>query len=839
MKQKSAPTKKSPMKKHLYASAHLLLGITALQASCAFAAPVGTVVSDQAELEATNGIINATEQRAIVVIGQSIDYQSPVNITIDGAAPEITNYPNPPSGFISIGHHAAVTSYNAPKFELGTTTLNYTAQTQKRNAIGIRLSMKGSTSDIHTASLGANSIINVSADIQSDMVTNNVTGLEMYADNNDAAGQKGRGNIVTIGENLQITATNTGSGGAVGIEIYSSTLNLQGDTTIHATALGTNGNNAYGIYTRADTHINVNGKLNIVSQSDGNSIGVGFIASSDLTTNELNIDVSGQYTAVGVISERDTTITFAKSHITATQGGQAGAGDVFKALAGGQINATEGQHILTGNMLAHRNTSAPFPGTDTSRINVDFGAGSVFTGHTTINGDAAINFDMLGATKWNMTGNSQVTKLTFNAAGSNVNFVGLGGYNTLTIENLSGTGGQFNMRTDIVGNQGDLLDITGVVSGSHNVTVANNGNLNATGNEVLTIITTTNTNAQDYFTLNRTVELGGFEYNLKPLDGTPEHLALMATGKISNPSEGGINLFSGKYILGYTEMQTLMKRMGDLRDNPDKGNVWIRFNGGKHEPKAESGLEPFDLKHYGFQMGADRKITRDNAIQYAGGFIGYTNGSLDYARGGNGEINSYNLGGYFTHIHNNGVYIDGVLKYNWMKSDFDVTDSAGTRVIADHIDSNAFSASIEIGRRYHFDRDTTEGWYIEPQAQLVLTHNQGDNFNASNGLRVKIDSIDSQMLRAGAHLGYEVKTGNTPLNIYAKISHLKEFDGDIHYSLNDTRGKVSYEDNWWVYGAGITARLKNKHHLYMDIERSTGSRMKQNWGINLGYRYTW
>lgn len=218
--------------------------------------------------------------------------------------------------------------------------------------------------------------------------------------------------------------------------------------------------------------------------------------------------------------------------------------------------------------------------------------------------------------------------------------------------------------------------------------------------------------------------------------------------------------------------------------------------------------------------------------------FGYSKGSLDYATG-YGSIDSKSLGAYWTHISPNGFYADVIFKYGWMNNEFRVLDSAGTLVRSKEIDTHGFSTSLEVGRRYHFNQQGKQGFYIEPQAQLTMGHQRGDAFTASNGLQVKVDSYRSVLGRMGAHIGYEVKGGNNPVNVYAKMDWIKEFDGDIGYSFNGSREATSYKGSWRAWGVGATAQFGSKHNLYVELERASGGQFRQSWAVSGGYRLAW
>lgn len=504
------------------------------------------------------------------------------------------------------------------------------------------------------------------------------------------------------------------------------------------------------------------------------------------------------------------------------------------------------------------------------KVDLNFESGSYFKGAT--NRDSGvIDLTLAGTSRWDMTEDSTMSTLTFSEFGGHVHFdTDLNSnYGTLTLTDLAGNRGTFYMRTDIVGdgagnNIGDLLVVTDTSAGNHVLSVANQGSAATTGDETLTVVETADGFAT--FGLTNQVELGGYMYGLRRVDGQETNWELYAAppgdpagpelpdtggGKKPTPStDAGVNLFSGAYLLNYAETQTLLKRMGDLRGGTQENGVWARVYGGKFSSSGDGFLNSYDMNYWGVQTGYDKKIEREDkkGTVYVGGFFGYSKGNLDYLTDGSGSIDSKSIGAYWTHIHRNGFYADAVLKYNWMKNDFKNLDTAGDLVKGSDISSSGFTGSLEVGRRYFFKKSENgekiqvqdrQGWYVEPQLQLTVGQQSGGSFTASNGLRIKADFYRSMMGRVETHLGYEVKSGKNPVNVYGKFGVVKEFDGDVDYTLNGSRESTSYGDTWKVWGLGITAKVGKKHDVYMEVERATGGQFTQNWSVNGGYRFSW
>ncbi|MDL2298024.1 autotransporter outer membrane beta-barrel domain-containing protein [Synergistaceae bacterium OttesenSCG-928-D05] len=150
------------------------------------------------------------------------------------------------------------------------------------------------------------------------------------------------------------------------------------------------------------------------------------------------------------------------------------------------------------------------------------------------------------------------------------------------------------------------------------------------------------------------------------------------------------------------------------------------------------------------------------------------------------------------------------------------------------VDTGGLGASIEVGKRFRFGKENNAkgSWYIEPQAQITWQHMGSGAFMASNGLCIGLDSYDSVLGRVGFLLGYQ--TNNT--NFYAKASYMKEFNGDLNINANGVNIFETFDDNWFVYGIGVTHKINDRNSLYFDLERSTGGKFEQDWAINGGWR---
>lgn len=620
-----------------------------------------------------------------------------------------------------------------------------------------------------------------------------------------------QGSKITIGE-----ATSSDSYirvfGNKGIAVYAT---LGGEIELGAGQnISTDGDESYGIYAGGDGSKVTVGSGTKTTVGGANSFGI--------------VALNGG--AVRLLGDQEIQVDMAQSRyaIHASRGASDSGTDISSVTGDGKMN-------ISGRIYAG----------DRGSVDITFRNGSEWIGSAGINESGTVagevNFTFDEGSRWEMTDNSQMTNLDL--LGGTIHFqtdLSSGQYGELAVEDLSSSSGlgTFYMRADMANQNHDVLRVTGSSSGNHQINVSNHGNLATTGRETLTLVETADGGAA--FGMPRLAELGGYLYDLRRAEGNNNHWELYGLARETSTALGSANLYLGSYLLNYAENQTLLKRLGDLRDGAEENGIWARMYGGKFERRGDQGRSGFDMDYYGIQTGMDKKITRKDqkAIVYVGGFAGYSKGSLDYHQG-SGDTELKYLGAYWTHIHRNGFYADAVLKYGWMNSDFKAIDTGGNQIKGKGLDTNTWSGSLEIGRKYYQNQQKKSGWYVEPQAQLMISHQDGDEVTASNGLRIQVKALRSIQGRIGLRAGYEIKGGKNPINLYGKISQVKEFDGDLDYSLNGSKESTSYKDNWWVYGIGMNAQLGSRHQVYFDIEKTSGDQFDQEWGISGGYRYAW
>ncbi|UYZ83255.1 autotransporter outer membrane beta-barrel domain-containing protein [Entomomonas sp. E2T0] len=547
------------------------------------------------------------------------------------------------------------------------------------------------------------------------------------------------------------------------------------------------------------------------------------------------------------------------------------SGDVGRAVDDGRNAMTVADAVVDGVLNLKDSTATAVTGRDL--LNVTFGGGTTYvpdkvSSSFTLNADSSVlkgsvstdttldkdgkasvsTLNLTNNTEWYIERDSNVTNLTaqnskvyLNTFNNWSNTTPSNFGNQLTVNTLAGNG-HFFFNTDIVAQQTDKLIVTDInqATGSHLITVKNDASQATNGTEVIDIIETEGGSANFSLYQGKSVELGQWEYGLRrtvdSVTGQQNgNWQLYATPRRSSTAQAFNTFVNTNYMLTYIDIQTLLQRMGELRDTEGDGDFWMRGFAGKLNTFNSSAFDGYDMHYRGTQAGIDKLIkTTNQGRLYVGGMVGYIDADQDF-RKGSGSAKNYHLGLYTTYITNDDLYFDGVVKYAKLKNSFNVKDSQGTGVTGTG-NTNAISLSGEIGKRFYVN-EGKQGLYIEPQAQLVYTYNGSDSTRASNDLKVKFNNYDSLIGRGSAVIGYQISNTENPVNVYFKTGYVREFKGKVAYKVNDTKENTSFRGGWFENAVGVSATINKNHNVYGEVSYSNGNRFDKQ-QLNVGYRYS-
>ena len=273
------------------------------------------------------------------------------------------------------------------------------------------------------------------------------------------------------------------------------------------------------------------------------------------------------------------------------------------------------------------------------------------------------------------------------------------------------------------------------------------------------------------------------------------------------------------------ENDTLQKRMGELRDSEGTIGAWARVYGSEQEYGAQS----VTAKNTTVQVGADYDIGSGFKL---GGAFSYTDGSSTFDMG-ESDANMYGVALYGTWLADSGLYVDVIGKYSRLENEF----TSGT--MKGEFDNNAMSLAVETGWHYALN----ELGFVEPSVGVTYGRIMGDDFVAHNGVKVEQDDYDSLIGRLGVRSGFYFpeKKGN----IYARVAVLHDFMGDMEATaskanaagvMQTTHFKEDLGDTWVEYGIGANFNLSKNAYTFVDLEKTAGSDVKENWKWTVGAR---
>jgi hypothetical protein len=692
---------------------------------------------------------------------------------------------------------------------------------------------------------------------------NNATyGLYTGELNSGSSGQ------INIDGTAEITVQCDGDSGnhqqAVGIiSAHDSTIKLK-DTII--TLQGTHTEGTYGIYAFGGTYgtnlINVEGNCKIAFQDIGN--GATFATTTAIKAygtygNDNTIRIAGDTEITGNY-EYGLSATIKNSAIE-LQGGlllkdseQVKLSLVAEQEGAVKVNSSQGNNLvqIIGDVAASSGGTVDLALTTNNSFvtaNMDKGENRADKGQ--------IDLKLLAGV-WKNIGDSNITSLDLGAGGT-VDLVSEGGanaYQKVSIDTMKGTGGRFYLDTDLQNTRkndsvtwdqhSDQIIITNNETGSggkallqiNDASLEKGWNFDDAKDEYKALLVTDHSQNMDFETTE--IESGGL-YNYKPLiemeNNSDEQINKWYLTNIVKGSEtdnGKVPVIAAAAAFSgwrwWNENDTLLKRMGELRYSEDDGGDWLRIARSKQEGAG------FEGKTTMFQFGYDRRQEVENGIWRKG--IALSRGETDADfQGGKGNIINTSLAAYATWLGKKDHYWDIVLKGSRLRNDYETYGK-----YSDHgLNKNwAASISAEYGRKKMLN---TEGWFLEPQAQLTYGHMWGDDYLTEQDIKVRQDDSDSLVGRLGLVLSREMTdTENRSQRFYLKASVLHEFMGSDRFHLQDGRGETLYVENdlggtWYEVGLGMNAVISDRTHLYLDIEKSFKGKIDTPYRIEAGVRW--
>nr|WP_245959568.1 autotransporter outer membrane beta-barrel domain-containing protein [Orbus hercynius] len=300
---------------------------------------------------------------------------------------------------------------------------------------------------------------------------------------------------------------------------------------------------------------------------------------------------------------------------------------------------------------------------------------------------------------------------------------------------------------------------------------------------------------------------------------------------ITTTADAAGNALLSSYLINFSEIQSLSDRLRNA--NEDNTGAWGKIYAGKFDSFGSDSLNGFDLNYSAIQLGVDKQFALTEHANIVHGFSAqYTDGSIDYSRGGDGNIKSYSFAYYLSFFNADNFYNDAIFKFSRMKSNFYVQDTAGMSVSGDAM-MNVYSFSNELGKKIYFNQDKT-GFNINPFGQVILSKFSSSNYSASNGLNVHLDSRQSVIGKIGSYFSYDVDSNS---KLYAKAAYVKEFNKGTQFYLNASDESLTMNGHWMEYQVGTKFNITDNQEINLSGTFLAGDKFNQK-QLSLSYRYS-
>ena len=429
---------------------------------------------------------------------------------------------------------------------------------------------------------------------------------------------------------------------------------------------------------------------------------------------------------------------------------------------------------------------------------------------------------------------------------------------TLTVDAGSGSGDPlFRLYTKGVG-QTDNVVITDQISSSTTLNVQvflDDSLLNHDfGVDTDKTVIFKNTNGANNLTLNSQKATTGFTtYQVKIEKNDSNHTWYLGgiQGKEINTeaveyttSAMGIN-----YGIFVQNINSLNKRMGELRNNDDTQGVWARVFTGKQTSTMD--LIPSDSTYVTVQGGYDYGFGVTGGTNYLGVALsyGYTSSETDRSINAIASITGYSskssnieVAVYNSYIQDEGWFSDTIAKFGYIMSDFDIYEQSSTQ--KQSLSNFALSLGQEVG--YRFALGSEKNWFIDPQVELVAGYINSTDLSQAQGGQIldgKLDSVFLFRTRVGSDFGYSLKKDKNQYDFRLGLSY--EYDvanADAFFDIASANMSKVFNnavdnDGRVVLNLGTNMKFGENMRLYFDFEKSFAGKITTDYQVNVGFRY--
>nr|AJW29924.1 outer membrane autotransporter barrel domain-containing protein [Ochrobactrum sp. LM19] len=284
----------------------------------------------------------------------------------------------------------------------------------------------------------------------------------------------------------------------------------------------------------------------------------------------------------------------------------------------------------------------------------------------------------------------------------------------------------------------------------------------------------------------------------------------------------------------------------------EQNGVWGRIEGAHNriDPRFSTTNAGYDFNTYKIQAGLDGMLAESEAGKLIGGVsVHYARGSANIrsvydADNGGGDIRTdgYGIGGTLTWYGESGFYVDTQAQATWYDSDLGF--DGGNATLSDGNHGFGYALSMESGKRITLD----PAWSLTPQAQLVWSSVDFDDFSDVFGADVRLDRGRSLQGRLGLALDHQTSWYNANglidrTQFYAITNLYYEFLEGTKVSVAGTSFANGNERLWGGIGLGGSYNWNSdKYSIYGEGSVNTSlAQFADSYSLKgtMGFRVKW
>lgn len=404
-------------------------------------------------------------------------------------------------------------------------------------------------------------------------------------------------------------------------------------------------------------------------------------------------------------------------------------------------------------------------------------------------------------------------------------------YIDLTVNILAGSG-NFYMRTDMATHQSDQLNVTGQATGDFKIFVTDTGASPAAGDS-LTLVTTGGGDAA--FTLGNNggvVDIGTYEYTLQD-NGNHSWSLAENRAQVTPSATAVLNMAAAQPLVFDAELDTVRERLGSVKGVNYDTAMWSSAINTRNNVTTDAGAA-FEQTLTGLTLGIDSRFSREESSTIRGLFFGYSHSDVGFDRGGKGNIDSYMLGAYAGWEHQNGAYVDGVVKVDRFANTVHGKMSNGATAFGDY-NSNGAGAHVESGFRWGKNL-----WNVRPYLAFTGFTTDGQDYTLSNGMRADVGNTRILRAEAGTEVSYYMDLQNgIALEPWLKAVARQEYADSNQVKVNDD-GKFNNDvaGTSGIYQAGIRSSFTPTLSGHLSVSYGNGAGVESPWNTQAGVVWT-